>query len=296
MTNQIVVAGPTGNLGRRIVKALLKRNATVIALVRIGTSEDKVNELNALGARVEAVDMTIADQIARAIDGADCMVSALAGLRDVIVDTQKMFVSASIKAGVPKFIPSDFSTDFTKLAPGENRNFDLRREFHEFLDVAPITSTAIFNGAFAEILNYSIPIYDFKRRKVGYWEDPNHKMDFTTMDDAAAYTASAALDRASPHALRIASFRVSPNELVRFTAATLNTPFELVKLGTLEELRLQNKRARAADPDGEKELYPQWQQGQYMQSMFSTQHESYDNDRYPELKWTKLEEFLQRDS
>jgi hypothetical protein len=70
----------------------------------------------------------------------------------VIVGTQTALLDAAVAAGVPRFVPSDFSTNFTKLPVGENRNFDLRREFHNQLDVAPIAATAIFNGAFGEIL------------------------------------------------------------------------------------------------------------------------------------------------
>ena len=57
------------------------------------------------------------------------------------------------------------------LPVGLNRNFDLRRDFHERLDKAPIKSTSIFNGAFAEILTYNIPILDFKKNMVGFWGD-----------------------------------------------------------------------------------------------------------------------------
>ena len=289
MSNRIVVAGSTGNLGKRIVKALSERGANTVALVRTGAAEEKINELKALGAAVEILDVTNVDQLVRACLGADCVLSAVAGLRDVILDGQKILLDAAVRAEVPRFIPSDFSTDFTKLPAGENRNFDLRREFHTVLDAAPIASTAIFNGAFAEILTYNIPVLDFKKKTVGYWSDPDHRLDFTTMDNTAAFTAAAALDPTTPQALRIASFQVTPNDLVKFASETFGTPWELVRMGTVEELRAQNKVARAASPEGENELYCRWQQGQYMQSMFSTQHESLDNDRYPEVKWTRLE-------
>ena len=117
-------------------------------------------------------------------------------------------------------------------------------------------------------------------------------MDFTTMDDTAAYTAAAALDPSTPAALRIASFRVSPNDLVRYTTDVLKDPFQLVRMGTREELAARNKAERAAHPEGENELYPRWQQGQYMHSMFSTHHVALDNDRYPDLRWTTLEAML----
>ena len=289
MSSRIVVAGATGNLGKRIVKALLQRGAEVTALVRTGSAEEKVNGLKALGGVVEMLDVTDVEQVAKICAGAGCVVSAVAGLRDVIVDGQNFLLSAAIRAAVPRFIPSDFSTDFTELPEGENRNFDLRREFHKVLDAAPIASTAIFNGAFAEILNYNIPVLDFKKKTVGYWDNPNHRLDFTTMDDTAAYTAAAALDPTTPRALRIASFQLTPNDLVKFASQTFQTPWELVRMGTVEELRAQNKAARAANPEGENELYSRWQQGQYMQSMFSTTHASLDNDGYPDLKWTQLE-------
>ena len=41
---------------------------------------------------------------------------------------------AAVDAGVPRFIPSDFAIDFTKIPEGGNRNLDLRREFHRRLE------------------------------------------------------------------------------------------------------------------------------------------------------------------
>jgi hypothetical protein len=41
------------------------------------------------------------------------VVSALQGLRDVIVEMQTVLLYAAIKADAPRFIPSDYSIDFT---------------------------------------------------------------------------------------------------------------------------------------------------------------------------------------
>jgi hypothetical protein len=35
----------------------------------------------------------------------------LAGLREVVIDAQKKLLDAAIAAGVPRFIPSDYSLD-----------------------------------------------------------------------------------------------------------------------------------------------------------------------------------------
>ena len=111
---------------------------------------------------------------------------------------------------MPRFIPSDYSADFTGLSAGENRNFDLRREFRERLSGARIASTSILNGAFAELLTWGMPLLDFAAKRVSYWGDADQKLDFTTMDDTAMFTAAAALDPAAPAILRIAGDEISP--------------------------------------------------------------------------------------
>lgn len=293
MKNTILVAGGTGNLGGRIVRDLIKRGAAVRAIVRHETEPEKVEKLKKLGAEVISVDMSNYDELQRACQGVSCVVSALSGLRDVIVDAQTQLLDAAIAANVPRFIPSDFAADFTRLAEGDNRNFDLRKEFHKYLDKSAIASTSIMNGAFADILGYGTPIYDFRNYTVGYWGDKaDWKMDFTTMDNTADYTAAAALDSATPRVLRIAGFQVSPNDLIKIGGAVKGKEFKLVPMGGLEEFAAANKKDRAAYPEGEKEVFPDWQGKQYLHSMFSVHHETLDNDRYADVEWTGATETI----
>jgi NmrA-like family len=231
------------------------------------------------------------------------VVSALAGLHDVIVDSQIKLLEAAISAGVPRFIPSDYSSDFTKLPAGENRNFDLRKEFHQYLDKSPIAATSILNGAFADILGYGTPVYNVKNYSVGYWGDKSDwKIDFTTMDDTADYTAAAALakpslgeiDPSTPRILRIASFQISPNELVAVGEEVKKTEFKLIPMGSMEDFSASNKQERSAHPEGEKELYSSWQGKQYLHSMFSVQNTPLDNNRYPDVLWTSAIDVLSK--
>ena len=288
----IVVAGATGNLGSRIVDALLARGADVRALVRTETDSTRVDQLTARGANVVRVELADIRQLTEACAGAACVVSALQGLRDVIVDVQTGLLEAAVAAEVPRFIPSDYSTDFTQLPPGENRNFDLRREFHERLATADIAATSIFNGAFAEVLTYNIPLLDFQKRSVGYWEDVEWRIDFTTMDDTAAFTAAAALDPTTPRWLRIASFQISPRELAAAAEDVIHQSYTLNRLGRRDELAAYTRHERAAHPEGEHELMPRWQQMQYMLGMFSAQNNPLDNARYPDIHWTSAREML----
>jgi hypothetical protein len=295
MPQKILVAGATGNLGERIVKALIKRGAEVRVLNRKETDPAKTKKLTDLGAEVVSVDMSDAEALKLACQDVSCVVSALAGLHDVIIDSQTLLLDAAIAADVPRFIPSDFSSDFTKMPEGENRNFDLRKEFHQYLDKSPIAATSILNGAFADILSYGTPLYQPNDHSVGYWGDnPDWKIDFSTIDNTADYTAAAALDSTTPRILRIASFQISPNELIALGEEVKKTKFKLVPIGSLEDFSASNKRERAANPEGEKELYPQWQGSQYLHSMFVVQNQSLDNDRYPDVKWTSAIEVISK--
>jgi nucleoside-diphosphate-sugar epimerase len=282
----IVVAGATGNLGGRIARALLERGASVRALVRSSTAREKIERLEALGA-------TIASEAAPACSGAACVVSALAGLRDVIVDAQTVLLEAAVRAGVPRFIPSDFSIDFTKFPPGENRNLDLRREFHTRLDKTSISATTIFNGAFADMLTGRMPLILFKAKRVLYWGNADQRMDFTTIDDTAAFTASAALDPSTPRFLRIAGDQLSARELAAVVSEVTGEKFRLFRAGGLGTLGALIRIARAIAP-GEKQLYPAWQGMQYMRNMFDgrAKLEPLDNSRYPGIRWTAVRDVL----
>jgi nucleoside-diphosphate-sugar epimerase len=285
----VVVAGATGNLGGRIARALLDREAQVTALVRRGAAPDRIERLKNLGVGLAIVNWSSVSDLAQACSGASCAVSAVSGLRDVIVDTQTLLLDAAIKAGVPRFIPSDFSIDFTKLPPGENRNLDLRREFHKRIKDAPISATTIFNGAFADMLTGQMPLILFKLRRVLYWGNADQRMDFTTMDDTAAFTASAALDPSTPRFLRIAGDQLSARQLAAVVAEVTGKDFRLFRAGGLGTLGTIIKIARMAAPGG-KALYPAWQGMQYMRNMFDgrAKLEPLDNDRYPGFCWTTV--------
>jgi uncharacterized protein YbjT (DUF2867 family) len=260
--------------------------------VRPSATAEQLAALQKPGVTTVATDLTDASTATATLAGVNGVVSALQGLRAVIVEAQAALLEAAVRAGVHRFIPSDFASDFTKVLPGENRNFDLRREFHARLDAAPIQATSILNGAFAEILGYDVPFLDFANQRVGYWDDADWRVDFTTMNDVAAFTAAAALDETAPRFLRIASFQVSANELAPIAGEQFHRPFTAVRLGSCAELATRNRARRAAHPEGEHELYPEWQRGQYMHSMFTTQLAPLDNDRYPRLHWTGVKTVL----
>lgn len=293
MKKTIVLVGATGNLGGKIASALLARGADVIAIVRIETSEQKIKDLVQKGVKVVQVDTRNKSEIAKHCVGADCMVSALAGLRETIIDAQSLFLEAAVEANIPRFIPSDYSIDFTNLKEGQNRNLDLRREFHQVLEKCPIQATTLFNGAFMDLLTTDMPLILFKQKRILCWGNPNQIMEFTTTYNVAEFTAEAALDASTPRFLKIAGDQLSCADFVKLLTELTHKKYRLFKPGGISLLNVIIRLTRLFSPS-KNELYPAWQGMQYMRDMMEGRviFSTHDNHRYSSIQWTTVKDFL----
>ncbi len=294
-TPLIVLAGSTGALGLLIAHHLRRRGATVRALVRPQSSTGaEAESLRLQGAEVLAVDYDSVADLTQACQGASCVVSALNGLRATIVDTQSRLLEAAVAAGVPRFIPSDFSADFTRLPEGSNRNFDLRREFQRHLDQAPIQATSVLNGMFTDLLTGQAPLIQPGIGRVLYWGDADQPLDFTTMVDTADFTAAAALDATTPRYLRVAGEVASIRELAEAAGTATGRRFGLLRVGSLGLLSTLIKATKTFVPAPD-DVFPPWQGMQYLHNMLSGQAklpEPLDNARYPDISWTPVRDVL----
>jgi len=297
MKKIILVAGATGNLGSRIVDVLAAKDVTVRVLVRSNTNAAKLKAFERQGVEICKVENWNIEEIKTHCIGVSCVVSVLAGLRDVVIDAQKVLLDAAIAAGVPRFIPSDYSLDFTKFSYGENRNLDWRREFHEYLDKCPIAATSVFNGAFMELLLDEMPMIIFKKQIVIYWGKADYKWGFTTMDNTAAFTANVAIDDSTPRYLRIAGDLISPNEVHKTISNITGGKFRFIRIGGQGLLGLFIKLGRFFSP-GKNDLYPAWQGMQYMHNMIDERSkiEVLDNNRYSGINWKTVEVLLKENN
>ena len=289
----VVLAGATGDLGGRIAVALGRRGVQVRALVRAGTSEAKRSALHAAGATPVKLDFEDRSALASACAGAVCVVSALNGLAPTMLDLQRRLLDAAVAAHVPRFMPSDFSLDFTKTRPGDNRNMDLRRSFQTQIDSAPIQATSVLNGAFADLLTGEAPIVLHKLRRILYWGDADQPLDFTTKDDVADYAADVALDSAAPRFSRIAGDVVSAHDLAATMTRLSGTRYKLLRAGGIGRLGLVIRIVRALSPKTDAP-FPAWQGMQYMRDMSSGRGKlsPLDNARYGKTDWTRADAVL----
>jgi len=292
VTTTVLVAGATGDLGGRIVRALRTHDTRVRVLTR--GSSPAAERLAADDVDVVSAAYTDHDALTSALAGVDVVVSAVSGTRAVIVDAQRALLRAAVEAGVERFVPSDYAADYRSVTPGTNRNFELRREFAAHLDAAPIRATSVLNGAFTDMLTGQAPLILFDRQRVLYWSSPDQLLDFTTKDDVARTVAHVALDPAAPRVVEVAGDRVTSRTIADTMSQLTGTPFRLQWAGTVGTLSAMARVGRRLSKAGDDEPFPAWQGMQYFVSMFSGEAELHhvDNQRYGDQQWTTVRDVL----
>ncbi|KAK0284723.1 hypothetical protein LTR35_005637 [Friedmanniomyces endolithicus] len=292
----VVVAGATGNLGSLIALSLRKSEVAVKAIVRPGTAASRTRTLRQAGVVIEEVDLLNIPALTKSLAGGSTVVSALQGLRDVMLGTQGALLDAAVAADVQRFIPSDFSLDFTKTTPGSNRNLDLRREFHAKLYASGIQWTSIQCGGFMEMLTSGqMPMINDRWHCIHYFGSADQKLDFTTVPEVAAYTAAVAADpRPTPTILRIAGDSFSATDLAAVATRLRGQRYKTMWIGSLGFLRGLISILKFLIRGVEDKLLPAWQGMQYLENMVSGEGtlDPLDNDRYPDLTWTTVEKAL----
>lgn len=292
----VAVAGAAGQLGKAIATSLRARNVSVKALVRPNTDPSRTADLRKAGVLIAEADMDDVPALTEALQGATTVVSALSGLAGVILGSQQALLDAAAAAKVGRFIPSDFALDFTKCPPGTNRNLDLRRQFHARLDESGLAWTSVLNGGFMDMLASDMPLVNDRFHRVLYWNSKDQPLDFTTVADTADFTAAVAADpKPTPRFLRIAGHTTTAVELAEIASRVRGgtySPFWVGSTGFLQGTA--NLMRRFGLGGSESDVFPAWQGMQYVVNMFSGNGklEPLDNDRYPELKWTRIDEVL----
>lgn len=294
----VAVAGAAGQLGKLVATSLRKNNVAVKAIVRPNTDPSRTEDLRNAGVIIAEADLNDVAALTKELTGATAVVSTLNGLADVLLVSQKNLLDAAVAAKVNRFIPSDFSLDFTKCPVGTNRNLDLRRQFHTSLNESGIAWTSILNGAFMDMLAGDMPLVVDKFHKVLYWNSKKQPLDFTTYADTAAYTARVAADpEPTPKFLRIAGQVVTPLELAEIAGRARGGKYSPLWVGSAGFLAGMAGFMRRFGIGGkENDVFPAWQGMQYTINMFSGDGklDPLDNDRYPDIKWTQIEEILSK--
>jgi len=190
-TGPVLVVGGTGNLGGKVVDALLALGKDVRALVRPATD---ASGLEARGVRVVRGDMLDRDSLVEAMTGADAVVSTAAGYtrggKDArAIDTvgNSNLAEAAKEAGVRRFVLTSILTcDRTPGIP----HFWHKKLTEDRLEQLGVPFVALRPGAFLDqvLLMRGNP---FEKRTVSWVGSPDVRLTFVLTTDLAHYLAQA---------------------------------------------------------------------------------------------------------
>ena len=157
-----------------------------------------------------------------------------------------------------------------------------------------ITEQPVVDEASRSVLCWNGEAWKFAGRPVT--GSDSQLVDFTTMVDTAAFTAAVATDpNPTPRYLRIASDVVSPRDIANVESEVYGAKYQPSYMGPIWVIERMIPVMRLFG--GEDKVMNAWQGMQYMTNMYSglARAKKLDNDRYPEIKWTKLVDFIRAD-
>lgn len=295
MTQTILLAGSTGQLGSHIARELLDQPAARLRLLLRGGDKSKRAALDGLlarGAEIIAGDLADPASLDRATHGVDVIVSAVQGGADIIVDGQVALATAGLRNGVRRILPSDYALDLFRATPGEHPLFDLRRAADEAIAATGIEHVHIQQGAFMTLFGPGMGTFDHEAGTLTFWGNGMQPIEVTTVEDTARMVARVALDRTVPSGkFAFAGDRISTLDAALVVEAQAGRRFKRKSLGSEAELRAAMAGARKDTADPSKAVMLA-----YQLYMLTGQAKLSDlqNDRYPDLKLESFAGFAAR--
>jgi uncharacterized protein YbjT (DUF2867 family) len=249
-TTHILLAGATGNLGQLIAQNLLSKPAVRLSVLVRDAKSPKAQGLAQAGATLIEAELTDKTALLNATQGQQIVISALSGGPDLMLTGQLNLLEAARQSGVARFVPSDYSSDYTKLDYGDNVNLDMRKRVLEAVQQSGIGYTVFLNGGFTEVVTGPFfGMLDEAGRQVRYWGDGTQPIDLTTMADTARYIADAVLDPATLNqVVYMAGDVISALDMVATLQTITGDTYLAVSEGAIADLAADIDRIRSANP------------------------------------------------
>lgn len=218
------------------------------------------------------------------------MISAVSGGRDAVVDGQVALAEAAQRSGARRIVPSAFSLDFMRTAPGEYPLFDVRREAYERIAELGMEQVHVLQGSFMDLFVPGEFVID-RNGAVDYWGDGTERLQVTSVEDTARVTARVALDPEVPSGF----FRLAGDEVSILSAAAeverrTGRALRRRRLGSAAELRAALDQAREGpDPVAAAVLA-----FHLLAITGDAALQGLEHERYPDLQLERFAEFADR--
>ncbi|KAI0121944.1 NAD(P)-binding protein [Daldinia grandis] len=174
---KVAIAGAKGDLGEPVLEQLLKAGFQVTVITRKGSSHTWPSNVT-----VKEVDYNSLDSLTEALQGQEAVVSTITTSS---LSAQINLIEAAVKAGVKRFIPSEFGSDTFNAKATQLPCYKPKIEVQEVLKKAAagssLTWTAVLCGPF---LDWAIRVgffADVKNRTILLPDGGNNTTSSTTL-------------------------------------------------------------------------------------------------------------------
>lgn len=195
-TITVGLAGITGKFGGLLASHLLANPS--VTLRGYCRNQSKVATSLSSSPRVQIFqgDALDKDAIHNFAKGCDVVVCAYLGDDALMVDGQKALIDACEAQGVPRYVASDWSLDYTKLELGELFPKDPMKHVKAYLETKPaVKGVHILVGGFMDpVFSPPFQILDLANSTLRYWGDGTELWEGTSYNNAAEYTAAAVVN------------------------------------------------------------------------------------------------------
>jgi len=248
----IIIAGAGGNVGVPILEECLKSSLRVSVLTRQGSTSIFPENVKVITSDYSPTSL------AHAFAGQDAVISIL-GL-SAVGDPQYALVEAAVKAGVKRFLPSEFGLDNASaqlldvLPP-----FRVRTELIDTLKAkqaagSPMEWTAFITGMFLDWgLRTGFLGVDVEQRTAEIWDDGDVPFTATNLAVVARTVVKLLTDAAAYKASRNAyiytgSVTTTQKELLAATEKATNAKFGVTRIES--QKLIEESTAKLAGGDG----------------------------------------------
>jgi len=233
----VAVLGGTGNLGSHIVKALAKNGFSVEVFTQSdpAKAESAFSQLSKV--KTVKVDYSSTESLVSAFKGIDAVVSVVGSFQ---INLQTTVIEAAVKAGVKRFIPSEFGADtfapYTAEEPiyGGKRAVVKALKSHE----DKMSWTGIVTGFFFDEEQGALLFVDPVKKTATIFGSGDAKVSVTRRHDIGEYVAAVLANpsQTANKVVRVAGGKVSQNELLSAFKSKTGAEGWSVKTVSLEEL------------------------------------------------------------
>lgn len=239
----VIVVGASGNLGPGILQALiLSQKFTVSVLTRTTTTSSSAFPSTVT---VHKTDYSPAS-LESAFKGQDAIVSVIAGAG---LGEQKKIVDAAIKAGVKRFIPSEFGSNTdSKEAQALVPVFSRKIEIREYLDSKSsdgLTWTGIVTGPiFDRSLKLGFLGFDIASKRATIYDAGDRPFTTTTSTQLGSAVVGVLTkpEAGKNKYVYVGSFTTTQNEVLSALESATGSKWTVEKTSSAEKVNLGKDR------------------------------------------------------